>query len=56
MPGSISGGPNWAGEIAILLIKACFLVAVLALTSRRTQVAPAALAISAPARAWRWAP
>jgi len=49
VPGSISGGPNWAGEIAILLIKACFLVAVLALTSRRTQVAPAALAIGAGA-------
>jgi len=48
VPGSISG-PNWAGEIGILLIKACFLVAVLALTARRTRAAPASLAIGAGA-------
>jgi len=45
VPGSSSGGPNWAGELGILLLTACYLAAVLALTARRTQVAPATLAI-----------
>ena len=47
VPGSVSGGPNWAGEIAILIFTACFLAVILALTARRTPVAPATLAISA---------
>ena len=49
VPGSSSGGPDWAGEIGILLFTACFLAVILALTARRTPVAPATLAISAGA-------
>jgi hypothetical protein len=47
VPGSSSGGPDWGGEIGILLLTACYLAVVLALTARRTPVAPAALAIGA---------
>ena len=47
MPGTVSGGPDWGGEILILFITACYLAVILALTARRTPVAPATLAISA---------
>jgi hypothetical protein len=46
-PGSVSGGPDWGGEIFILLITACYLAVILVLTARRARVAPATLAISA---------
>jgi hypothetical protein len=49
VPGSVSGGPGWAGEIGILVFMACFLAVLLALTARRTPVAPATLAIGAGA-------
>jgi hypothetical protein len=45
--GSVSGGPDWGGEIFILLITACYLAVILVLTARRARVAPATLAISA---------
>jgi hypothetical protein len=45
VPGSSSGGPNWEGEIAILFFTACYVAVILALTARRTPVAPATLAI-----------
>ncbi len=44
-PGSMSGGPDWGGEILILFITACYLAVALALTARRASVAPATLAI-----------
>ena len=47
VPGTVSGGPDWAGEIGILVFTACFLAILLALTARRTPVAPATLAIGA---------
>jgi hypothetical protein len=46
VPGSSSGGPNWAGEVAILIFTACYIAIILALTARRAKVAPATLAIS----------
>jgi hypothetical protein len=49
VPGSSSGGPDWAGEIGILIFTACYLAIILALTARRAPVAPATLAISAGA-------
>ena len=49
VPGSISGGPDWGGEIGILFLTACYLAVILALTARRTRVAPATLAIGAGA-------
>ncbi len=49
VPGSVSGGPDWGGEIFILFITACYLAVILALTARRTRVAPATLAIGARA-------
>ena len=49
VPGSVSGGPDWGGEIIILLITACYLAVILALTARRIPVAPATLAIGARA-------
>jgi hypothetical protein len=48
-PGSASGGPDWGGEILILLITACYLAVILALTARRAGVAPATLATGARA-------
>ena len=45
VPGSSSGGPNWGGQIAILIFTACYVAVILALTARRTPVAPATLAI-----------
>ena len=45
VPGSVSGGPDWGGEIAILFITACYLAVILALTARRAAVAPATLAV-----------
>ena len=49
----MSGGPDWGGEILILFITACYLAVVLALTARRTPVAPATLTVGARA-AWSW--
>ena len=49
LPGSASGGPDWGGEIVILLITACYLIAITALTSRRAAVAPGTLVIGASA-------
>jgi hypothetical protein len=49
VPGTVSGGPDWGGEIFILFITACFVAVILALTARRAKVAPATLAISARA-------
>ncbi len=49
VPGSSSGGTDWGGEIAVLVVTACFLAVILALTARRTPVAPATLAIGAGA-------
>ena len=49
LPGSISGGPDWGGEILILFITACYLAVIFALTARRTPVAPATLAVGARA-------
>ena len=48
-PGSASGGLDWGGEIIILFITACYLAVILALTTRRAEVAPGTLAISAGA-------
>jgi len=45
VPGSSSGGPDWGGEVGILLLTACYLAVILALTARRAPVAPATLAI-----------
>jgi hypothetical protein len=49
VPGSVSGGPTWGGEIIILFITACYLAVILALTARRASVTPATLAVSARA-------
>jgi hypothetical protein len=49
VPGSSSGGPDWGGEIGILLLTACYVALILALTARRTPVAPASLTIGAGA-------
>jgi hypothetical protein len=49
VPGTVSGGPDWGGEIFILFITACYVAVILALTARRTKVAPSTLAISARA-------
>jgi hypothetical protein len=48
-PGSVTGGPDWGGEIFILFITACYVAVVLALTARRASVGPATLAVSARA-------
>ena len=48
-PGSASGGPDWGGEIIVLLITACYVAVILALTARRAGVTPATLAVSARA-------
>jgi hypothetical protein len=47
VPGSSSGGPNWAGEIAILIFTACYVAVILALTARRALVVPSTLAAGA---------
>ena len=49
VPGSSSGGPDWGGEIGLLLLTACYVALILALTARRAPVAPATLAIGAGA-------
>ena len=49
VPGTVSGGPDWGGEIFILFITACYVAVILVLTARRTKVAPSTLAISARA-------
>jgi hypothetical protein len=49
VPGTSAGGPSWAGEVPVLLLTACFLAALLALTARRIPVEPATLAIGAGA-------
>ena len=46
-PGRSTGGPPWAGEIALLLMTAAYLGVVLFLTSRRSQVTRGTLAIGA---------
>jgi hypothetical protein len=48
-PGSASGGPDWGGEVMVLLITACYLAVVLALTSRRANLAPTSLTAGAGA-------
>jgi hypothetical protein len=45
VPGRSTGGPPWAGEIAILLMTIAYAGVILFLTSRRSQVARSALAI-----------
>jgi hypothetical protein len=47
VPGTSSGGPPWAGEIALLLMTAAYLGVILFLTSRRSQVTRGTLAIGA---------
>jgi hypothetical protein len=49
VPGSVSGGPDWGGEIFILFITACYVAVILALTARRASVAPTTLATGARA-------
>jgi hypothetical protein len=49
VPGRVSGSSGWTGEIVLLIFTACFLAVLLALTARRTPVAPATLAIGAGA-------
>ena len=44
-PGRSTGGPPWAGEIALLLMTAAYLGVILFLTSRRSQVTRTTLAI-----------
>jgi hypothetical protein len=45
VPGRSTGGPPWAGEIALMLMTATYLGVILFLTSRRSQVTRSALAI-----------
>jgi hypothetical protein len=49
VPGTSTGGPMVASEVLLLLLTACGLAVTLALTARRTAVAPATLAIGAGA-------
>jgi hypothetical protein len=49
VPGTVSGGPDWGGEIFLLFITACYLAVILALTARRAKVVPATLVIGARA-------
>jgi hypothetical protein len=44
-PGRSTGGPPWAGEIALLLMTAAYLGVILFLTSRRSQVTRSTLTI-----------
>ena len=45
LPGTSAGGPPWPGEIFFLVLTACYVVTILWLTSRRSSVAPATLAV-----------
>jgi hypothetical protein len=45
VPGTSTGGPGWAGEIELLLLIACYGLAILWLTSRRARVTRSTLAI-----------
>jgi hypothetical protein len=45
VPGNSTGGPPWAGEIALLLMTMAYLGVILFLTSRRSQVTRSTLAI-----------
>jgi hypothetical protein len=45
MPGTSAGGPPWPGEIFFLVLTACYVVTLLWVTSRRSSVAPATLAV-----------
>ena len=47
VPGRSTGGPPWAGEIALMLMTAAYLGVILFLTSRRSQVTRSTLAIGA---------
>jgi hypothetical protein len=49
LPGTSAGGPPWPGEIFFLILTACYLVVILWLTSRRSSVTPATLAVGAGA-------
>ena len=49
LPGTSSGGPPWQGEIPLLILTALYVVALLWVTSRRSPVAPATLAIGTSA-------
>jgi hypothetical protein len=46
-PGQSTGGPPWAGEIALLLLTAGYMGVILFLTSRRSRMTRGTLAISA---------
>lgn len=46
-PGSASGGPDWGGEIMVLLITLGYLAVVTALTAGRARLAPGTLATGA---------
>ena len=45
MPGTSAGGPPWPGEIFFLVLTACYVVTLLWVTSRRSSVTPATLAV-----------
>jgi hypothetical protein len=45
MPGTSAGGPPWPGEIFFLVLTACYVITLLWVTSRRSSVTPATLAI-----------
>jgi hypothetical protein len=45
MPGTSAGGPPWPGEIFFLVLTACYVVILLWVTSRRSSVTPATLAV-----------
>jgi hypothetical protein len=45
LPGTSSGGPPWQGEIPLVLLMACYVAVLLWVTSRRSSVAPATLAV-----------
>jgi hypothetical protein len=45
MPGTSAGGPPWPGEIFFLILTACYVVTLLWVTSRRSSVTAATLAV-----------
>ena len=45
MPGTSAGGAPWPGEIFFLVLTACYVVVLLWVTSRRSSVTPATLAV-----------